>query len=215
MLAVLLLGVGTADAVWLNLELLPQALHEDASRSQQAPAVVVASVSTAPVSVALERQPTREAPAVPAPRIVKAEPEEETIIVEDEAPPDIDSSYSTLQESLRAVGPIRFGTGRTDLSSPAEQQIRSAAELLGRAPDLRLEVRGHADQKGNAALNRRLARARAVAVQRALVDLGVARERIAISSAGTREPVLNGDDAESLAANRRVELQLLEPSEAQ
>lgn len=205
MLAVLLLGLGTADAVWLNLELLPRALRSTSSDRQQDPGVAVASAAAAPVPAAPEGQPT-------PPSIAEEELEDEVIVVEeDEASSPSDTSYDALQESLRVVGPIRFATGRTDVSGPGERQLRSAAELLGRAPDLRLEVRGHADQKGDAALNRRLARARAVAVQRALVDLGVAPERIAITSAGTREPMLHGNDAESLAANRRVELQLLEP----
>lgn len=210
-LAVLLLGLGTADAVWLNLELLPQALRDsDASTPQQAPVVAAAGAGLAPTVA--KPSSTREAPTVRAPAIVAEELEGEIIVVEEESPPVIVPSYAAAQASLQSLGPIRFATGRTELSEGDDPQLRSAVELLDRAPELRLEVRGHADRKGNAALNRRLARARAVSVQRALVDRGVARERITITSAGTREPVRQGDDAESLAANRRVELHLLQPS---
>lgn len=110
--------------------------------------------------------------------------------------------------SLPEVAPLQFATGGVSVTRDHETSLRTVADALASAPAWRVEIRGHADRRGARKLNRRLALSRARAVRDVLVGLGVDPKRIKVASAGSREPARRGIDASSLAANRRVEIQL-------
>jgi outer membrane protein OmpA-like peptidoglycan-associated protein len=73
-------------------------------------------------------------------------------------------------------------------------------------PLLRVRVVGNASKTGGAGIAEPLARRRAEAVRDFLAGQGVPRERIDTEGSGARQPLATGDDPESLARNRRVEL---------
>jgi phosphate binding protein len=72
----------------------------------------------------------------------------------------------------------------------------------------RVVVSGNADAAGAPARNRLLARARAEAVARALIALGVPRETVRLEDRGADAPVATNGTAEGRRANRRVDVEL-------
>ena len=80
--------------------------------------------------------------------------------------------------------------------------VRSAS------PSTRVVVEGHADQTGDAARNLVISRARAETVSAWLVAHGLPRRRIRLTGEGATQPLVVGDDATTLAPNRRVTIRL-------
>jgi peptidoglycan-associated lipoprotein len=70
----------------------------------------------------------------------------------------------------------------------------------------RLQVEGHADERGGREYNLALGQRRAEAVVRSLVLLGADRERLEAISFGEERPKAQGSDEAAWALNRRAEL---------
>lgn len=95
---------------------------------------------------------------------------------------------------------------------------RRSHPLLGRLAKLmndnprwtKVRIQGHADDTGPDSYNERLSLARAKAVMRLLVQLGVAEDRLVIEAYGERKPAVTGVSPEARTRNRRVEFLILE-----
>jgi len=85
-----------------------------------------------------------------------------------------------------------------------------AATLNGNPQILKIEVQGHADERGDDDYNIRLTRDRAASVVEALVQRGVTRDRLRSAGYGERCPVDPRSNAEAWEQNRRVEFKILE-----
>ena len=85
------------------------------------------------------------------------------------------------------------------------KQIPHLVDLLKDHPDTFLEISGHADYKGSTQYNQKLSLKRAEAVQKLLVDQGLAPGRIALIGYGEESPKAARDKTrESRFINRRV-----------
>jgi outer membrane protein OmpA-like peptidoglycan-associated protein/tetratricopeptide (TPR) repeat protein len=106
-----------------------------------------------------------------------------------------------------------FDAFKADLNS-----IEKLPEFLNSFSEVKLKLIGHTDAKGPAIYNKKLGKKRASYIADFLVNKGVNRNRISISSKGEEEPVaintINGKDSpEGRKFNRRVEIQLLSAPE--
>jgi OOP family OmpA-OmpF porin len=106
---------------------------------------------------------------------------------------------------------IRFGLGETELNADAKVRLSEVSAVMLASPQYRLAVQGHSDDSGDADANYRLSRARARAVGKALVGLGVAAERIEIQAFGANMPVADNSTSAGRALNRRVSLRVIRP----
>ncbi|MNY60164.1 Peptidoglycan-associated lipoprotein precursor [compost metagenome] len=70
----------------------------------------------------------------------------------------------------------------------------------------RVVLEGHTDERGTREYNMALGERRAKAVQRYLVLQGVSPAQLELVSYGEERPVATGNDEQSWAQNRRVEL---------
>jgi outer membrane protein OmpA-like peptidoglycan-associated protein len=75
------------------------------------------------------------------------------------------------------------------------------ADVLLRYPETTIVVEGHTDSRGSEAYNQVLSEKRAQAVRTALVEMGVAGERIEAVGYGESQPISSDD-----AVNRRVSI---------
>ena len=74
---------------------------------------------------------------------------------------------------------------------------------------LRLEISGHTDSDGGAAVNQPLSEARANAVRDHLVGQGIAADRLSAVGYGDTKPVAANDSESNKALNRRTEITVL------
>jgi outer membrane protein OmpA-like peptidoglycan-associated protein len=116
---------------------------------------------------------------------------------------------ASVTAALGRLAAITFRTGYSTPSKADQAVIRQAAAILGANPSVRVQVAGFTDDTGPADINDNLSRARAQAVLRQLVRLGVPPSRLTLAAFGERNPKLPNTSAENRAANRRVELRVL------
>jgi outer membrane protein OmpA-like peptidoglycan-associated protein len=114
------------------------------------------------------------------------------------------------QESPRGLKLVlssaQFEPGQVSFEPADSQRIDEVASLMLAQERIQVIIEGHTDNRGTEALNERLSRARARAVERALVDRGVNAGRIQTRAIGELQPAYGNDTAEGRQKNRRVEL---------
>lgn len=120
-------------------------------------------------------------------------------------------SQGACQQDLNAqlsIEPIRFKSGRADLAASSESVIPRLAMIL-RACEGLIEIAGHTDSHGDAAINLRLSQRRADRVAKYLVNHGVAAGQVRSRGYGERQPVSSNSSPEGRKLNRRIEFRVL------
>jgi chemotaxis protein MotB len=105
---------------------------------------------------------------------------------------------------------VLFPSGSSRLSKEGETSIREVAQLLSAIPDRKYQVEGHTDNlpihNQQFPSNWELASARALNVTRAMLDAGMAAQRVSAASFGETKPARSNETSEGRAANRRIEI---------
>jgi OOP family OmpA-OmpF porin len=110
---------------------------------------------------------------------------------------------------------IEFATGQSVIKPVSNQLLDDIAKVMKDHPELKkIEIQGHTDNQGAAALNRMLSRNRAIAVMKALETRGVEATRMTAKGFGPDKPVGANDTEEGRQANRRVQFQITEQDKA-
>jgi outer membrane protein OmpA-like peptidoglycan-associated protein len=126
---------------------------------------------------------------------------------------DDDGCADELPEAVRefsgTIEGIVFDNGKAVVKPASEPVLTRAVALLQEYPQLRLEIVGHTDDRGQREANVRLSEARAAAVRKWLVDHGVAEDRLTARGAGPDSPVESNATAAGRAKNRRIEFALV------
>ena len=100
---------------------------------------------------------------------------------------------------------IYFNFDSADLSADSRAKLSKNAELLVKAPSVKLQIQGNCDERGSDEYNLALGERRAKAARDYLVNLGVAPDRLSIISYGEEKPADQGHDEAAWAKNRRDE----------
>ncbi|GMR14543.1 MAG: hypothetical protein BMS9Abin30_0146 [Gammaproteobacteria bacterium] len=108
------------------------------------------------------------------------------------------------------LGDVLFASGQTSLVDGALSSLEEVVDLLQTEPEKKIRVEGHTDSSGEAEANIELSQQRADAVRQALIDLGVAGDRITSAGMGEDFPIASNEDAAGQARNRRVDVILLD-----
>jgi outer membrane protein OmpA-like peptidoglycan-associated protein len=101
---------------------------------------------------------------------------------------------------------VNFATGKAELTPESQAILDGVAESLVAHEDIKVQVGGHTDNTGSAAVNKRLSAARAEAVRQYLISKGVAADRLTARGFGPSKPIASNKTAEGRSQNRRVEL---------
>lgn len=101
---------------------------------------------------------------------------------------------------------ILFATGSANLRSDLTRDIQAVARSLINYPNTTVQVIGHTDNVGSAALNQDLSQRRAASVASILRSNGVPGARIVAFGRGEDQPVASNLSDAGRAQNRRVEI---------
>ncbi len=99
---------------------------------------------------------------------------------------------------------IYYEFDRSDLRGDARETLKASAAWLKANPSARVEIEGHADERGTNEYNLALGAKRAQAAKDYLVTLGVATGRLSTISYGEELPVCKEKTEECWQKNRRA-----------
>jgi outer membrane protein OmpA-like peptidoglycan-associated protein len=115
------------------------------------------------------------------------------------------------EQSLELREKVNFEFGKAKIMRESFGLLdQVAATLKQHSEILKLRVEGHTDDKGPDAFNLRLSQKRAESVVDYLVGKGVERERLVPKGFGEEKPIASNKTDAGRAANRRVEMIILE-----
>lgn len=124
----------------------------------------------------------------------------------EQAATEISAVEKAMEETGKFVtNNILFETGKADLKTESMIEIMKVADYMKKNPSVRFEVQGHCDNQGSDKVNDPLSQARAEAIVKALVGLGVDEWNLKAVGKGSHEPVADNSTEEGRAKNRRVE----------
>ncbi|MGO9641178.1 MAG: OmpA family protein [Candidatus Acidiferrales bacterium] len=121
-----------------------------------------------------------------------------------------DVSINELVDQLNKNGfitlYINFDTNSSTIKPESNKTLDDAASVLKAAPTLSVLVGGHTDNVGTPEANMKLSEERAKAVVAALVQRGIAANRLTAKGFGQTQPIADNRLEDGRAKNRRVEL---------
>ena len=104
---------------------------------------------------------------------------------------------------------VNFLPGFAVLTPDSTKTIEQVVMLLKAYPNVAMRVQVHTDNVGDETVNKRLSGDQAAAVRQALVDLGIAPERIQAQGFGSEQPIADNATEEGRARDRRVDAVIL------
>jgi peptidoglycan-associated lipoprotein len=126
------------------------------------------------------------------------------------AAPEQEKADDTAELQRILSGPIaHFEFDRSQLTDQDRQKLQTLARAMKAHPASRIRIAGNCDELGTTEYNLALGQRRAEVARKYLIDLGVSGARVDTISYGEEHPVATGHDAESHAANRRDDAELL------
>ena len=138
-------------------------------------------------------------PEAPAPVVVPvAEPDPEPVI---EAP-------EPVQEIVKNFQRVYFDFDSASLGSEARSALSDNAALLQQHTEVKIEVQGHADERGTTEYNLALGQKRADSVKRFLSAQGVSSSRLSVISYGEERPLEGISSETAWSKNRRAEFRI-------
>ncbi len=105
---------------------------------------------------------------------------------------------------------VLFEPGGAVLHAKGRELLDAVGGIRARCSDARILVVGHTDDVGDAASNREISLRRAQAVVEYLVLRGMGREHLQARGLGEAQPRASNETEDGRAANRRIELRVLE-----
>jgi outer membrane protein OmpA-like peptidoglycan-associated protein len=111
---------------------------------------------------------------------------------------------------IRIPAALTFDSGSASVKPEFDATLLEIAREVKARKQTYVDVFGHTDMSGTAAVNEALSKKRAAAVASYLATHGVAKARIASTGLGETAPLYDPETSDTeMAANRRVEIRLL------
>ena len=117
--------------------------------------------------------------------------------------------------ALAEPQPVYFATDVAVIDEPSKTKLDEAAAYLAATPGSRIEVTGHADNRGSEAYNIVLASQRAEAVRQYLLGKGVEAGRLSTLSMGEFKPLSTNNTEQGRALNRTAQFRIYNAAAAQ
>ena len=130
--------------------------------------------------------------------------------VPDEAPPPVEEKVKApppapVAEMMKNFERVYFDFDSDILSGESKSNLDANATIMTQYPDIKLEIQGHADERGTTDYNIALGQKRSDAVVRYLLARGVSSSRVKSVSYGEERPLDGRSTETAWAQNRRAE----------
>ncbi len=120
------------------------------------------------------------------------------------------SVFLQRQNVIIAAHGFSFPPGQSQLNDDNFPLLNKIVQSIGKFPKSAISVQGHTDSTGSTELNQKLSEERAAVVAKFLINIGgIDSARITAQGFGKERPLASNETKEGRAANRRVEIQIL------
>jgi peptidoglycan-associated lipoprotein len=110
----------------------------------------------------------------------------------------------SLDDVTKQLGSdVLFELDSAMLGDSQRSQLQTTAEFLRKRTSVRIQVEGHADERGTNEYNLALGNRRATAVTDYLASLGIQADRMSTISKGEEQPTCNEHNEGCWSKNRR------------
>lgn len=135
---------------------------------------------------------------------------EQTNMVREAPPPAPEPVQEKVQEVARNFQRVNFAFDSTDMVGDSSSALSANSKILQEFSSIRVEIQGHADERGTTDYNLALGQRRAEAVKSRLVGMGVPAARVTVVSYGKERPLVSGSGETVWSQNRRAEFRVLQ-----
>lgn len=106
---------------------------------------------------------------------------------------------------------VYFDFDKSDLRKDTRDTLtKDAEQLLKGLAGAKVQIAGHCDERGSDEYNLALGERRAKSVEKYLLTLGVAANRLSTISYGKEKPAVQGHDEAAWSKNRRAEFKIVQ-----
>ena len=117
---------------------------------------------------------------------------------------------------IRVLQQVHFATGSARILPDSFPMLQEIANVLRANPGIkRMSIDGHTDNKGGAAMNKKLSQDRADSVMKWLTEHAVTQDRLEAHGFGMEKPIDNNLTDAGRAANRRVEFKIVSENKSE
>lgn len=125
-------------------------------------------------------------------------------------PPPGPSRVVLTASSITIADKVQFQTGKAEILPASFGLLDEVARVfLDNDQIEQVQIEGHTDSTGTAAINRKLSQARAESVMKYLASKGVKAKRMTAKGFGPDRPMADNGDETGREINRRVEFNIL------
>ncbi|MEP7248080.1 MAG: OmpA family protein, partial [Gammaproteobacteria bacterium] len=110
------------------------------------------------------------------------------------------------------LGDVLFDTNKAQLKPGGMRNLQKLADFFKEYPQRTVMIEGFTDSSGASSTNQELSESRARAVRTALLDMGIASDRLTARGYGDSYAVAANDTAAGRQLNRRVEIVVTDAS---
>ena len=129
-----------------------------------------------------------------------------TLEIRADRPPPAPARVVVTASSITIGEKVQFATGKSEILPVSFSLLDEVAKVLADNPQIELvQVEGHTDSTGTAAINRKLSQQRADSVMRYLAGKSVAPGRMKAQGFGPDRPIADNSTDAGREQNRRVE----------
>ncbi len=118
------------------------------------------------------------------------------------------ATQAAIDQVVANFARVYFALDSASLSADARQALANNARILQDNPDIRVEIQGHADERGTVDYNLALGMRRADSVAKNLAAMGVSPNRVRAISFGEERPATRGSSETVWSKNRRCEFRV-------
>lgn len=120
----------------------------------------------------------------------------------------VDADGCTIEKVV--LKHVQFELNSAELTAGSTTELDKAVNAMNKYPTLRIEISAHTDSSGEASYNQQLSEKRASSVREYMVSQGITKDRMEVKGYGEEKPVADNNTREGRAANRRVEMKVLD-----
>ena len=146
-------------------------------------------------------------PPEPIPQTIEPPPEEPVVVEEVEEVED-----EVVERLVANFQRVYFELNSSDLNEESKAALDENIVILQKELDVRIEIQGHADERGTTEYNVALGEKRAEKVSQYIKVQGISDSRIQVVSFGEEKPVAYGAGESIWSKNRRCEFRVVRSS---